>query len=304
MIAVFGATGKVGGKVAAMLLERGIPVRILVHTGDNATPLKNEGAEIVEGDLRNIEDVKRTFDRCDGAFLVTPLNVKSEQPAEDEITIGRNYADALRDATVRHAVYLSIAGARSSTGIPHYESKAVVESMLASVDVDVTFMRPSFFMENVFNQAPLIKDYGMIALPLAPDTPVPMVATEDVAYAVTESLVRGGRGCEQYEMYGPENYTPERVTSTLSKILEKDIRYHQASPDETRQFLKQIMGASDPFIDGMLRMFESLRTMWRDWTPEMEEARWRVYNDFNFEPTTIETVFSTVSQAVRSETSA
>lgn len=297
MIAVFGATGNVGGKVAAMLLERGIPVRVLVRSADKAIPLKNDGAEIVEGDLFNIRDIEKTFDRCDGAFLMTPVNPASDHPAEDEITVGRNYAEALRDSTIGHIVYLSVLTAGTETGVPNFDSKTVVESLLSASDVEPTFLRAAFFMENIYSQARNIREHGVISLPLPPETVMPMVSTEDVAYVAAESLARGGRGCANYDLLGPENYTLQQVTQIASKVLGKELRYQELPQEQSKEMLMQ-MGYTPGAVESMLAMLRYFRTAWADWSEDDEFARQRVYNEFNFEPTTLETILSTTARVL------
>ncbi len=49
-----GAQGSTGRQVASLLLEQGIPVRALVHKLDSRSDeLRQQGAEVVEGDLLN-----------------------------------------------------------------------------------------------------------------------------------------------------------------------------------------------------------------------------------------------------------
>lgn len=292
MIAVLGATGTVGGKVAAMLLEQGIPVRAMVRDPEKAKPLRDEGAEIVVGNMLNIDDLRNAFDRCDGAFLLTPRNVKSEDPVEEEIEIGKNYGRALMDSTVGHVVHLSVIAARQNTGIPHFDSKRWVEDSIASGEVDVTFLRPTFFMENLLKQLPLMQEMGMISLPLPPDASIPMVATDDVAYAAVESLKGGGCGCAEYDLLGPKNYTMLEVAEIVGRAVGKDIRYYQLPDDQ----------AVDKFMQhGMTRRAaEETLTMFRlyeKWNSIGDRAK--VYSEFNFDPTSLETVISPLAGAVR-----
>ena len=296
MIAVFGATGKVGGKVAAVLMETGIPVRALVRSSEKAAPIKNKGAELVIGNLLSQDDIANTLDGCDGAFMMTPMNRSSDKYIEEEIQIGRNYGAALKDSDVGHAVYMSVFGVRGNTGIPFYESKVVVEDSIASSGVDVTFLRPTFFMENLYSQIPIIKEHGMISLPLHPDLQLNMVATEDIAYAAVQSLIRGGRGeMEAYDILGPREYTMTEVAEIFSKAIDKPVRYQEASFDEVEQRLLQT-GMSPIAAKEYLKMFE----VYNRWN--IEGDRYRVYEEFNFEPTTLETIVNSIAGALVAET--
>ncbi|WP_238884087.1 NAD(P)-dependent oxidoreductase [Clostridium sp. YIM B02551] len=56
-IFVTGATGKVGSRLVPYLLKNGHSVRILVRNAEKALVLKEQGAEVVEGDLLNNDNL-------------------------------------------------------------------------------------------------------------------------------------------------------------------------------------------------------------------------------------------------------
>jgi NAD(P)H dehydrogenase (quinone) len=63
---VTGAAGRTGGYAAKSLLERGHRLRALVHRfDDRAALLRDSGAEIVVGDLHDIDMVREAADRPD-----------------------------------------------------------------------------------------------------------------------------------------------------------------------------------------------------------------------------------------------
>lgn len=289
MISVFGSTGNVGGRVAAMLLEQNIPVRVLVRSPQKAQPLANKGAEIVEGSMLNLEDVKRAFDRCDGAFLMTPINHKSDNYYEEEIAIGRNYACALEESTIVHVVHMSIIGSRAKTGIPQFESKAIIEDAIFSSGADCTILHPAFFMDNLYSQMDRIRDQGIISALLPPDVPIPMVSAEDIAYVAVGSLMRGARGeKEEYELLGGRDYSMNEVADIVSKIIGRDIKYVQMSEDQAREVFSS-MGMSPVAVDDYIRMFRLIPDV------PVDADRMRVYQEFNFEPTSLESMVSTIA---------
>jgi len=291
MIAVFGATGKVGGKVAAMLLESGTQVRLLARSAEKAAPLKNEGAEIIIGSLQNEDDIKTTLEGCDGAFLMTPKDNSRDDYLEGEIAIGRLYGTAVKEMEVGHVVYLSVINARDKTGIPFFESKAVIEDSIASSGADCTFLRPTYFMENLYQQIQLIQQFGMVSLPLPGDVPVPMTATEDVAYAAVQSLNRGGRGQEAFDILGPRDYTMFEATEIISRIVDKELRYQEATHEQAEQTLRQA-GMSAKAAREYLMMFDAMRNR------QLKGDRNRVYDEFNYEPTPLETVMGTLASSL------
>src|SRR5260370_39402944 len=69
------ATGKIGGAVAAQLLEKGVPTRALVHREDaRSTRLRALGAEIVVADMFDIQQVAAAVDGVDRLFFNLPYH--------------------------------------------------------------------------------------------------------------------------------------------------------------------------------------------------------------------------------------
>ena len=62
LILVTGATGKTGQPVVEQLLERGFPVRALVHGRDERSErLEKLGAEVVPGDLLDLHSIRQAM---------------------------------------------------------------------------------------------------------------------------------------------------------------------------------------------------------------------------------------------------
>ena len=69
-VLVTGATGKIGGAVAAQLLEKGVPTRALVHRDDaRSARLRALGAETVVADIFDIQQVQAAVDGVDRLFF-------------------------------------------------------------------------------------------------------------------------------------------------------------------------------------------------------------------------------------------
>ncbi len=78
--------------------------------------------------------------------------------------------DAAKAAGAGHIVYTSVSDADRATGIPHFDSKHLVEQHLAKSGVPHTIVAPVFFMENYGApwMAPALKDGKLVlALPAA-----------------------------------------------------------------------------------------------------------------------------------------
>ncbi len=102
---VTGATGLVGNNVVRTLLDRGQAVRVLVRESSDPRPLEGLQAEVVCGDVRDVDSVRRA---CEGADVVIH--------AAGYVRIGWREPDLYRainvDGTRHVAEAARVAGAR------------------------------------------------------------------------------------------------------------------------------------------------------------------------------------------------
>ena len=147
-VLVTGATGQQGGAVARELLKGGHQVRALTRraNSDAANALREEGAEIVVGDMKDSISLKQAASGVDTAFIMrTPF----EAGVEGETEQGMAIVDATVDAGVEHVVLSSVGSADRQTGIPHFDSKHRVEKHLQGLDRLWSIVAPVFFMDNI-----------------------------------------------------------------------------------------------------------------------------------------------------------
>jgi uncharacterized protein YbjT (DUF2867 family) len=72
-----------------------------------------------------------------------------EAGAEEETRQAIIAAEAAKAAGVGHLIYSSVADANKKTGIPHFESKYLVEKHVAGLGIPYTISAPVAFMENI-----------------------------------------------------------------------------------------------------------------------------------------------------------
>ncbi|WEX86561.1 NmrA/HSCARG family protein [Sinorhizobium garamanticum] len=147
-VLVTGATGQQGGAVARALLARGHGVKALTRKPDSdaARQLASAGADVVAGDLGDAASIVKAAGGVDTMFL---MGNSYETGTEEETRQGIIAADAAKAAGVGHLIYSSVADADKKTGIPHFESKYLVEKHVAGLGIPYTISAPVAFMENI-----------------------------------------------------------------------------------------------------------------------------------------------------------
>jgi dihydroflavonol-4-reductase len=119
---VTGGTGFIGQRLVSKLRERGHDVVALVRNPDKAADLKRAGVELVEGDLTNVEAIRRGAEGADACFhgaAIYKVGIPKSQHAEMYETNVRGterVLDAAIQAAVPKIVYLSTINVFGNTG--------------------------------------------------------------------------------------------------------------------------------------------------------------------------------------------
>jgi uncharacterized protein YbjT (DUF2867 family) len=146
-ILVSGATGQQGGAVARALASRGHRVKGLTRRpdSDSAKRLAASGIEVVVGDL---DDKASVIKAARGVETMYLMGNSYEAGIEAETRQGIAAADAAREAGIGHLIYGSVGDADRKTGIPHFDSKYLVEQHISGLGIPYTISAPVAFMEN------------------------------------------------------------------------------------------------------------------------------------------------------------
>jgi uncharacterized protein YbjT (DUF2867 family) len=144
-IFVTGATGNQGGAAVRSLLNHGYAVKALTRNPNSeaAQILKTLRAEIVQGDLNNKETYSDHIRDVYGVFCVLSF----ENGATKEIRQGTDLVNLAKTFGIKHFLYSSVIGADLNTGIPHWESKFIIENHIRQTGLPNTIIRPASLFE-------------------------------------------------------------------------------------------------------------------------------------------------------------
>jgi uncharacterized protein YbjT (DUF2867 family) len=236
MIAVMGAAGNVGSKVAGLLLDQGEPVRALEHRRGLAG-LGRRGAEVTTGDLTDPAGLGVLLKDAEAALVVLPDVVTDPEFTATRSRMSRRIAAALAESGARHVVMLSTvaAGQADATG-PAAGLRELEQRLFALDGPSVLVLRSPFYMENLLAGVPLLQAQGINASAIDGDLELPMIATRDVAAEAAERLARrdfAGHGVRL--LVGPEDLSLRAATRALGERLGRpDARYVQLPAADMR----------------------------------------------------------------------
>lgn len=225
LMLVLGATGGQGGAVLEALLARGAPVRALARdaAGNSARRLAGRGVAVVAGSLSDEASLVSAMDGAAGVFaLTTPF----EAGVDAEVEQGRVIVAAARRARVPHVVFSSVAGANQHSGVPHFDSKAVIEAELAASDVPSTILGPTYFFDNALGGAERIRA-GVLDLPLPPDRPLQQLARPDLGAFAAEVLINPDGYVGRRVELASDAPSPTQMAHALADALGRPVRHER-----------------------------------------------------------------------------
>jgi uncharacterized protein YbjT (DUF2867 family) len=282
MIAVMGAAGNVGSKVADQLLREDHDVRVLEHRR-KLDGLAGRGAEVVTGAAVNPGDLRSLFDGADTALVLLPEDLADRDFAANRSRMSAAIADALAASRVGHVVVLSTVGAGLADVLGPAAGLRELEQRLSRLeDTELLILRSGFYMENLLAALPLVQSQNVNASAIDGDVPIPMVATRDVAAEAAARLLRRDVTGRQVKLLlGPEDVTMRAATRAIGDRLGlPDLPYVQFPPDGVRAALVgagMSEEAASLMVDMQLAMnrgwpFASVRRTAEEATPTTLEA--------------------------------
>jgi uncharacterized protein YbjT (DUF2867 family) len=228
-ILVTGAAGRVGAvgrTVAELLLRQGNAVRAMVRSEDDrAVALRQMGAEVVVGDLLDLDSMHRAIAGCESMYF------------------GMSVSDAYLAATVNAAVVAKHHGVKAfinmsqmtvsqmsvteSTPSPQHKLHWLAEQTLNWSGLPVIHVRPTVLFEGFFLilTPDSVRESNQIRLPFGEGKTSP-VAVEDVARVITALLADPQPHIGKiYHLTGPQSENMDFYAQEYSKALGRAITF-------------------------------------------------------------------------------
>jgi len=221
MIAVMGASGPVGSKVADLLLSEKQDVRVFGRSAERLEPFGRRGAEVVVGDAINVDDLLALFKDAASALVVLSGDVADPHYVTSRSQMSQAITQALRQENVSHVVMASSIGADRDRGVGMVAGLHELEGLLFALEgANVLSLRAAWHMENLLASLPMIEQQKINGSAIKGDHRFPMIAAVDIAERAAGHLLhRDFTGHTIETILGPEDRSMNEATLALGAAL-------------------------------------------------------------------------------------
>jgi NAD(P)H dehydrogenase (quinone) len=226
-VLIAGATGDTGRAAVREAIGYGLAVRALVHNKDaRSEALQKLGAEIVVGDLLEIDTIAAAMQGADTAYLVWPV-----QPGLLQATV--NFAQAAKESGVSTLINLSQRSASRHSKSNSCRDSFIAEQVLNWSGLPVIHLRPTYFLEWLLYpwQLPYLKQ-GILRMPVGKGRHSP-IAADDQGRAIAALLNDPKEHIgTTIPLSGPVEMDHEQMAAELSEALGRKIVFQDLPIDE------------------------------------------------------------------------
>lgn len=248
VIAVTGASGAVGGRVAHRLAAAGATQRLLGRDRSRLPELP--GASLVGGaDNANRDAMARAVAGAETLFLV------SAHESPNRVTAHTTAVDAAVAAGVTRIVYVSFQSAAPDATFTFGRDHWHTEQHIRGTGLRYTFLRDSMYLAAL----PAMTGTDGVLRGPAGDGRLAAVAHDDIADVAVSVLLGTGHDGVCYDVTGPVAFTLAEAATELSRVTGREISYVPETRDEAYAS-RAAFGAPGWEVDGWVSSYEAIAT--------------------------------------------
>jgi uncharacterized protein YbjT (DUF2867 family) len=242
-ILVTGAAGRVGGigrTVTELLLHQGKAVRAMVRKEDErAQALREMGAEIVAGNLLDLDSMHRAINGCDAMYFGMSVSADYLAATVNVAAVAKYYGvKAFINMSQMTLAQMSIT---ETTPSPQHKLQWLSEQALNWSGLPVVHVRPTVLLEGFFLilTPESVRATNEIRLPFGEGKTSP-VAVEDVARVIATLLANPQPHIGKiYHLTGPRSENMDFYAQEYSNALGRRITYRDIPVEPWREDLLQ-----------------------------------------------------------------
>ncbi|MBW4496561.1 MAG: NAD(P)H-binding protein [Oscillatoria princeps RMCB-10] len=211
-----GATGFTGSFVCQQLLQRGVKFDCLVRPSSKTAQLEELGLKSVEGDLDDLESLRRVFTGYRALINVASIGFGA----------GPNIVKACQESGIKRAIFVSTTAIFTKLNAKSKAVRQAAEDAIRESDLDHTILRPTMIYgtpgdRNMIRLLKLIQRSPVIPVPGSGNCLQQPVHVQDVAWAICEVLDNPKTYRRAYNISGGQVLSYKDVIEIASQALGK-----------------------------------------------------------------------------------
>ncbi|MCX6631714.1 MAG: SDR family oxidoreductase, partial [Candidatus Solibacter sp.] len=226
-VAIAGATGYIGGRLAPRLIDDGYIIRCLVRSPGKLTGRSwaaIPGVEIRQADLEDAASLAKNLAGCEAAFyLVHSMTSAGAEYAIRDRHLALQFAFAAREAGVGRIIYLGGLGETGPDLSEHLSSRREVEEALASTGVPVTVLRAAMIIGSGSASFEilryLVERLPVMITPKWVSTPCQPIAVRNVVGYLAGALSQPETMGNVFDIGGPDALCYRDIMSIMAEEL-------------------------------------------------------------------------------------
>lgn len=218
-IAVTGATGFLGGRIARQLADRNVPMRLIARDPSRVPDLPR--AEVAKAAYLDRPSMIKALNGIDTVFFVSGFE------AEDRLKHHRAAVDAFVEAGVKRIVYTSFLGAGPDATFTFARQHFHTEKYLEEAGLRFVALRNSLYMD-------ILPNFAVDGVILGPagDGRFAPVSRDDIADVAVNVLLDDEHPTVCYDITGPELLSMAEVAGYLARFGKEQVRFVNETVEE------------------------------------------------------------------------
>ncbi len=230
-IAMLGSLGNVNRVAVPELLNAGHEVTLLTSSADRVAEIEELGAHAVVGSMTNLDDLVATLTGADVAYLMLTGRATGSLVAHGEM-VGNLFKQAIETTGIKRVVNLSSVGADQGPEIGALYVYNIIEGLLASLPIDITFVRPVAFYGNLMGSIQTIKAQHAIINNFPASHRNAYVWPADIAKTVVDAILHPVAG-QTVRYVVSDLFTGDELVAALQETLTMpDLKWIEISDEQ------------------------------------------------------------------------
>ena len=220
---ITGSLGHISKPLAEALIKAGHETVIVTSNNDRVKEIEALGAKAAVGSVDDTQFVTNAFSGAKAVYLMVPPNYAAADLRKAQNKVTDSYFEAVKVNNIQYVVVLSSIGAHMGNGAGPVDGLADLEKKFSTLkEVNIKYLRPSYFFNNLFAMIPLIKNANIMGSNFGnTEEKLVLTDTSDIAEVAIEELLSLNFTGKTVRYIASDERHPAEIAETLSKAISK-----------------------------------------------------------------------------------